>query len=108
MSFLTHGIFWGYLALWIPFLAFELFYGFRSPWKQSAAGRALMILGGTLNLLLFQTILTQVFGMGWTGRDEVRIVVFVLGFISGWYLLITLLRLQRQGRRDIRNSEETP
>lgn len=99
MSALTNPVLWGYLLVLLPFLLFSFFYGFKSPWTLTAAGRGLMILSCTLSLALIQTVVTLFLGPDWWGRAILRTIFLSGGFTSGWYLLYTLLRLQAGGRR---------
>ena len=89
-------LFVAYSSVLVPFLLFVIFYAAKSPWRATAPGRALMILACTLNLVLTNSLLTIALGAYW-GQPAVRIVVIGSSFISGWYLLITLLRLQNRG-----------
>jgi hypothetical protein len=97
MDFLGNWIFWGYLTVLIPFLAFVILYATRSSWRLTRAGQGVMIISGTLTLLLLQTELNLMFGE-WPGRDIVRVIVLLGGFVGGWYQLVTLLRAQRDDR----------
>lgn len=103
-DFLSNPVFWGYFATLVPYLLFAIFYGFGSPWRSNAAGRGLMILATTLSVLLIQTLITVAVGPGWPGQGTTRVVVLVGALTAGWYLLYTLLRLQRAGRRTLRSN----
>ena len=97
--FLGDWLFWGYFLMLVPYLTFGIFYAVRSPWRTTAAGRALMILDVTLVVVLIRAVLNSALGMNWPGRDAMAILMLVGGFVSGWYLLWVLLRLQDRGRR---------
>lgn len=102
-------LFCAYAMVLLPFLLFVIFYGTKSPWKTTAPGRALMILSCTLVIVLINTLLTIAFG-AYFGQPMVRIIVIGSSFTSGWYLLITLLRLQYKGRRilDTQAQQDAP
>jgi hypothetical protein len=91
-------LFTAYALVLLPFLLFVLFYFFKSPWRESPAGRALMLLATTLNVVLINTLLSLSLGR-YFGQSAVRVVVVVGSFVSGWYLFITLVKLQWGGRR---------
>lgn len=97
-DFMTNPLFWAYALVMLPFFLFVIFYAAKSPWNATGAGRALMILAVTLNVVLINTLLSIAFG-DYVWKDVVRIVVIGGSLISGWYLLITLVKLQYQGRR---------
>lgn len=93
--------FWAYLLTMIPFLLFALLYGITKPrlWVNEPVGRGLMILSTTLVLVIVNVLLGYTLANEHLLRVVLRYVVLAGGFVSGWYMLVTLLRLQREGRQ---------
>lgn len=76
--------------------ALTALYGFRSPWRSTMAGRAVMLLVSSLALITAQGTLTILTGADYPYRDHVRDVLFVYVAISLLWLLLTVFRLQQE------------
>lgn len=74
----------GYVALYMT-----------RPWYVTEPGRALMVKAVANAGLINLGLATAIFGRDWPGRDQVRLVLFLLFAIGLWYLFIALLRTPR-------------
>ncbi|MGW5519290.1 putative phage holin [Nocardia africana] len=72
-------------------------YGFRSNWRATAAGRAVMGLVACIALICTQATLTIIFGLGFPGRAAVRLILIGSVGITLMNLLLTLVAAQRRG-----------
>ena len=75
---------------------FVALYGFRSNWRATAAGRAVMGLVACIALICTQATLTIVFGE-FPGRPAVRLILIGSVGITLMNLLLTLVAAQRNG-----------
>jgi hypothetical protein len=80
-------------------IAYPLLYGFRSPWWTTHIGRALLLKAVGIAILLSFSVLYNLFGPGYWGRDVWRIGGMACVCIGVWYALIALLQVQRRSRR---------
>lgn len=100
--------FWAYLLVFAGFALFTLFYLIGSPWRSTRPGRAVMLLVGTLDVVLINTLI-QLAIPSWEGSEVVRVFVVIGALCSGWYLFYSLLREQRRGRRaNTKRSDQVP
>jgi hypothetical protein len=85
------------IALGWPVLTiFILLYGLRSPWRSTAAGRALMQLAVALWLLYALGAANAAWGNDWPYRGVLRAIVFTTTTASFVRLLVLLVRIQRR------------
>lgn len=77
---------------------FVLFYGFRSRWEATAAGRSVMALAASLASIYVLIAVTVVLGTEWELRGWARLVVFAATSTSMWVLFVNLLKAQHRGR----------
>lgn len=98
-DFLTNPLFWLYLAGWIPYTAFVLLYGFRSPWWVSVLGRSLLLSKCVIWLLLTHALLIVSMGPGYPGAGTIRAVLIGGVITAGWAQLSMLLREQTRDRK---------
>lgn len=95
--FWENWIFWLYLSLWLPYAAFVVLYGLRSPWWKSAIGRGLMGMAASIVAVLTNVLLALAIEP-YPWRRPVAIVLIAGAGMVGWYMLGNLVRLQRQER----------
>lgn len=76
-------------------LLFVIFYAARSPWRITAAGRAIMQLAVSLAAIYVLAGANGLFGNDWPLRGWVRLVIYTLTSFSLWRLFLTLRRIQR-------------
>lgn len=76
---------------------FVLAYGIRSNWTATAAGRGVMRLMACLALICTHGTVTVLFG--YPGRDFIRPLLLLAVLLAVLDLLLTLVRIQRSGRR---------
>lgn len=94
--------FWMYVALWLPYTALVIVYGFGSPWYQSAIGRAFFL--SKLALCLLTTFILSILIFGrYPFFQEVRAALLAVLAVAAWYQLITVLCIQHQRRRTNRD-----
>lgn len=94
--FWSNWVFWLYAAAWLPYTLFAFFYGTREPWWTEPIGRSLLLSKTAISLTLTNVLIALAFPDFPRG---VRIVLICLVASAGWYMLVALLRLQRQARR---------
>lgn len=89
-----------------PLTLFPFVYGWvaRGIWWRNPAGRAIMISTTSLGALVDLTLLYQVFGNEYPGRDIVRLVVFGGVFAGAWLKFGALVHESRKGRARRRES----
>ncbi len=87
---------------WIGSLLLVLIYHHTARWWQYAYGRALFILVLVTFLFFTTSMLYNIFGPDYPGRDIMRIVNLLLTVAMVWYLLITLVRGGAAARRERR------
>lgn len=87
-----------YMAVAVPYTAFVLLYGFRSPWWATGMGRSLLLSKAVIAALAINAVLALYFGE-YPGRDLVRAFVVGGAIIAGWSQLILLVLEQRRDRR---------
>ena len=74
-----------------PATLFPILYAFR-PWYTSLVGWMLMTLSTGLALLVDLSLVYQMFGDDYPGRDIVRLTVYALIVAGLWGMLVALLR----------------
>jgi hypothetical protein len=102
--FYAEPTFYQYLATWAVFTACLLFYGLRSPWRESSVGKAMVTLYGSLVAILTLVLLILV-GLIPEGQPRDLLRTLTLGgmTLAGAVQLAAILRLQRRDRKT--NSE---
>lgn len=75
---------------------FTIFYGIRSNWTRTQAGRSLFIDRLMFTLLVLLVTATRFLGPDWPFRGWVRLGIYTAIFYSSWRLLFTLLRIQHR------------
>lgn len=75
-------------------LAFMLLYSFRSPWYKNIVGIAIWLANAALFTLGLVVSLSLLFGSDYMGREVVRIIGYVMIFISVNFTLATLIYIQ--------------
>lgn len=93
---------WLVVAMMIPATGFPLLYLTFYRWWAQPIGRALMTKAIGLGLLVDISVLYQVFGDDYPGRDFVRIIVYALILVGLWYQFIVFIRI----RKDTRGKKE--
>lgn len=78
----------------IPATAYPILYGLRTQWYKSAVGRALFIQSVGFMLLIDISSLYQIFGDNYPGRDQVKLLVFLIILGGLWYVLLAFIRIQ--------------
>lgn len=81
----------------IPQTLFLIAYA-RSPWYREAIGRALMLKGFALAMLLDWAAAYRIFGVGWLTADIARCVLFSLVAIGCTYQFVAVGNIQRSAR----------
>lgn len=92
--------FWQYVTTLLPFLLCLIFYGLRSPWRDSPVGQALMTLYASLVAVLAYAVLA-IAGVVPAALHAVLRVVLLGGVaVAGWVHFANIVRLQREARRE--------
>lgn len=93
----TANIFLALLAVkcWV----FVLLYGFRSDWRATAPGRAIMRLIVCIGLICTQGAVTVVTHATYPGRPMIRLVLLAGVALAVLDLLVTLIGSQNEARR---------
>lgn len=96
-----------YSIIWLIWPAPGLFawYYRRSPWRESAIGRALMTFAVTFAVYLSFVVTSFVFG-DYPGREALRLVVYLLVGYSLWRLYGTLRYSQIRAQKRQRQAAE--
>jgi hypothetical protein len=95
------------LSIVPPINLFVFFYLFRSNWRSTHPGKALMYSMLSLLLLVDLSAATILLGITFPGREILRILVF--GFISysQWRLFVILIKVQHAFSKKTETSEQT-
>lgn len=80
-------------------LLYPILFGLFSRFESNAQGQALFWLSVSHAALVIVSLLVAWLGPDYTGREWVRLVVFLGIFATQWWMLVLLIQLQRQGRR---------
>lgn len=98
--------FWLYAVTALPFALFVVLYGIKSPWRDTAVGRALMYLSASIVAVLAYVLVARVVG-DFPGRDWVRFVLLGSVSAAGFYQLGNLLRLLGEAEESRRNLDHS-
>ena len=79
-------------------LVFTLLYGFRSAWRTNRIGRVFLVKSSFLSLVLAQVCVSVWTQRDYPFRDEIRLVIYGLGFLSFLFMIRTLWREQQRDR----------
>lgn len=90
---------------WIGSGLFVIVYHHSSRWWEQGYGRALFLLGVVAFLFFTTSMLRNVLGNDYPGRNVMRSLNLVLGVCMVWYLLFTLVRGGAARRRERRQEE---
>lgn len=80
--------------------AFVALYGARSRWRITTAGRSVMYAMTALSLFATQVSVSAWLGSSYTGRDEIRFLLYWFLAVTLVNLVVTLLREQRADRHE--------
>lgn len=80
---------------WLPALLFVVFYGMRSKWRATLAGRTLMYQSFGFWLVM-TVVLIGIWFPDMPGRSLIRLLAYGFLVITMWRMFITLLRYQRE------------
>lgn len=94
-----------YLA-WPATLLYPLIYGLTAPWWRSWIGRALMTKAIGVFVLISFSVLYQMFGPNYWGRDYVRNIGMAVALMGFWLALFALIQVKFEARRDARTKIE--
>lgn len=83
-----------------PIVLFTAFYFFRSNWRATGSGRALMWLTGSMTVVLVLTAVTRFLGPNWPGREWVRLAAYFFVSLAVWRLFFLLIKTQFLRRDD--------
>lgn len=83
-----------YLGALLPAVLYVVVYS-RSPWSRSMVGRDLMALSVVMALALALAAARAYLGPDWTGRQILRVGIYVVLAVVLWHRLILLVRIQR-------------
>jgi len=97
LTHVMHAIIW---AVW-PAPGLFAWYYRKSPWRESAIGRALMTFATTFAIYLTFVVTSFIIG-DYPGREAVRMVIYLLVGYSLWRLFVTLRMNQIRSTRDQR------
>lgn len=86
-----------YLAA-VPAIAFPFLYFFRSPWRNTAESKTMMILGSALGLIFALIVLNTATDNSYPGRDFIRIGVYLYLVFALYRLCAQLLIVQHRQR----------
>jgi len=85
-------------------IAFTIRYGIWSYWRETAPGRAVFWLSAALSSLVVLVVWAVIDRlMGWDTsfvRDFYRVFAYGFTMVCCWRLLITLLKIQEEGRKN--------
>lgn len=84
---------------WIGAVLFVVIYHRSSRWWKHGYGRALFILGTVIVSFFTTSMLYNIFGPFYPGRNILRILNTVISVSMIWYLLVTLVRGGAAARR---------
>lgn len=79
-----------------PFAACAVRYGFRSRWRSSAVGRALMLLLGSICAVLVLALAGRLVGPDQPVVTVLRIATLAVVQVAGWQLYRQIVRYQRR------------
>lgn len=97
--FYTELRFWLFAAALLPFLLCLVFYGFRSPWRDSRVGKSLMVLYGSLVAVLLYAVVAVANVFPEMVQQVARVVLLGGISVAGWIQFANVLHFQRQARR---------
>lgn len=80
----------------IAIVLFTVFYGVRSPWRSTIAGKALLTQSVSFMAVILLTAVTLLLGPDFPAREFVRIGIYAFFSASTWALFITLLKVQNK------------
>lgn len=86
-----------YLAA-VPAIAFPFLYFFRSPWRNTAEGKTMMILGSALGLVFALIVANVATDSSYFGREYVRIGAYLYLVFALYRLCAQLLVVQHRQR----------
>lgn len=96
----ANSAFWLYLFVWLPIALFVVLYWFRSPWRSTGPGQAVMALAASLFAVLSFVLIVLVFPQIPTQLKDILRTALLSGVgIAAWVLLKNLRTEQRRGRR---------
>ena len=79
-------------------ILFVVLYAVRSKWRRTLAGRSIMYVMIALILTTLVPLATLFYGVDSPVRPWVRLGSYSLVCVAIWWMLLTLLRLQRRGK----------
>lgn len=91
----------------LPGIAFPIVYWATASWQNSSLGRALMLNGVSIGLIMALVVFTVLHGPDYPGRAIVRFGVYGLIAVMLWTQLLTYISAVRKVRQDQRK-EDTP
>lgn len=100
---------WFLVALTVAMIVFTIIYGLRSKWWSNEVGRVFLPEKVLMCLVLFQVSLSAVTRSTYPYRDEARLLLYGLGFLSLVWMIGLLLKIQgreHKCRKDIASCEE--
>lgn len=83
------------LAMVIPATLGPVLYALFVPWYREHVGRALLVSWTGLGLLVDVSVIYEIFGDNYPGRDIVRFAVFSVILCGLWYKFLVLIWLAR-------------
>lgn len=86
-----------FVLLMVKAWVFVGLYGFRSNWRATAAGRAVMGLVACIALICTQAVVTITLGSDFSGRSAMRLILLGSVGLTMMNLLLTLIAAQRSG-----------
>lgn len=91
----------------IPGIAFPIVYAVTARWTASSLGRALMLNGISIGLIMGLVVFTVLHGPDYPGRNLVRFGTYGLIAVMLWTQLLTYIGAVRKVRRAQRKEDNT-
>lgn len=80
-------------------LLFLALYHHSARWWAEGYGRSLFMLAVVIGIFFSTSVAYNIFGDDYPGRSAARVTTLIIGSVTMWYLLITLMRGSVAARR---------